>query len=67
MPRKKKYNKTGIEKSAEINAREATKRMGLEYSSEILTEAVGTEFVEGPNASEKISKKNSKTNTKTKY
>ncbi|WP_099190968.1 hypothetical protein [Tepidibacter mesophilus] len=67
MPKKKKGNKTGVDISAEINAREATKRMGLEYGSELLTEAVGTDFVEGPNASEKTSKKNDKTNTKTKY
>ncbi|CAH2215146.1 hypothetical protein [Tepidibacter aestuarii] len=63
MRRRKKENKTGVEKSAEINAREATKRMGLEYGSELLTEAVGTKFVEGPNASEKRSKKNNKTKT----
>ena len=45
MAKKKSTNK-----SAEMNAREASKRMGLEYGNEFASEGMGANFGEGPNS-----------------
>ncbi len=42
MPKKKK--------NAEANAREASKRMGLEFGNEFGSEEMGAKFAEGPNS-----------------
>ncbi|WFD10468.1 hypothetical protein [Tepidibacter hydrothermalis] len=44
MAKKKSSNK-----SAEMHAREASKRMGLEYGNEFASEGLGANFGEGPN------------------